>query len=220
MYRSVTALAAPVAAAITLAGCTNATDTGQHVRNAPGIIAADASSDFPIAVGPGPTNYTVQQQPPAGSCHYRYSAAGEPLPDPRCTPGATNPKVTQDTLANTICRPGGYTKSIRPPVGITRVEKRRNAESYSFSGDLGDAEYDHLIPLSVGGDPNDPRNLWLEPPSPGHKPKDGVNNPKDIVEARLASAVCSGAVQLADAQMAIAADWTTALDRLQLPKTR
>lgn len=168
-----------------------------------------------LAVGPGPTNYTVQAQPPAGSCTYRYSSTGEPLPDPRCTPGATNPKVTQDTLAHTVCR-AGYTKSIRPPASITRAEKRANAESYSYTGDLAYAEYDHLLSLVLGGDPNDPRNLWVEPPSPGHKPKDGVNNPKDIVENKLAQAVCSGRVPLASAQAAIATDWTTALDRLGL----
>ena len=28
---------------------------------------------------------------------------------------------------------------------------------------MGDAEYDHLISLQLGGDPNDYRNLWVEP---------------------------------------------------------
>jgi len=70
------------------------------------------------------------------------------------------------------------------------------------------------VSLVLGGDPNDPRNLWVEPPSPGHQPQDGVNNPKDIVENKLSAAVCSGRVPLADAQTAIATDWTTALDRL------
>lgn len=170
-----------------------------------------------LPVGPGPTHYAVQQQPAAHSCHYRYSPSGEPLPDPRCTPGAVNPKVTQDTIARTVCH-SGYTKSIRPPVEVTRAEKRMNAESYSFTGDLKDAEYDHLVSLVLGGDPNDPRNLWVESPSPSHRPKDGVNNPKDIVEAKLASAVCSGRVPLADAQLAIATDWTTALERLRLSR--
>lgn len=215
MNRRLTALAITVAATITLTGCTHGGDARHTARKVPGVTPVDASFSGPLAVGPGPTNYTVQQQPAAGSCQYRHSPAGDPLPDPHCTPGAINPKVTQDTLANTVCR-AGYTKSIRPPVAVTRVEKRKNAESYSFTGDLADAEYDHLISLVLGGDPNDPRNLWVEPPSPSHKPKDGVNNPKDIVESKLASAVCSGRVPLADAQAAIAADWTTALDHLRL----
>ncbi len=160
-------------------------------------------------IGTGPTNYTVQPQPAAGSCHYRYTGDGQPLPDPGCTPGATNPKVTQDTLGSTICKPG-YTKSIRPGQAITGPEKKANAESYGYTGSLGDAEYDHLISLELGGDPNDPRNLWIEPPSPGHNPSDGVNNPKDKLENQLNAAVCAGTMSLPAAQDAIASDWTTA----------
>ena len=213
MYRLPITLTAAAAAALALTGCAGPAQHGFQVMKAAGSQTAPTPAGGQLAVGPGPTNYTVQPQPPAGSCHYRYTPAGEPLPDPRCTPGAISPKVTQDTLAHTVCR-AGYTKSIRPPVEITRAEKRANAQSYSFTGDMADAEYDHLVSLVLGGDPNDPRNLWVEPPSPGHKPKDGVNNPKDIVENKLSAAVCSGRVPLADAQTAIATDWTTALDRL------
>jgi hypothetical protein len=49
-----------------------------------------------IPYGPGPrAHYTVQPQPPPGSCHYRFTSAHQPLPDPHCTPGALNPRVTQ-----------------------------------------------------------------------------------------------------------------------------
>lgn len=84
------------------------------------------------------------------------------------------------------------------------------------TGRLSDAEYDHLLSLQLGGDPNDSRNLWLEPPDPGHKPGTGVNNKKDPVETKLHTAVCSGQVTLAAAQRAIASDWTTALSKLGL----
>jgi len=49
----------------------------------------------------------------------------------------------------------------------------------------------------------DPRNLWVQPGS--------IPNPKDSVENRLHTAVCTGKVTLGDAQHAIATDWTTAL---------
>src|SRR5690349_12934334 len=85
--------------------------------SAPG--ASGGSSGQAIAVGAGPQKqYTVQQQPPAGSCHYRYEQ-GEPLEDPKCTPGAISPAVTQANLTSTICRKGGYTGGIRPPASIT-----------------------------------------------------------------------------------------------------
>ena len=180
----------------------------KHPRDhRPGVVFGDvgeAAAD--VAFGPGPTNYTVQPQPAPGACHYRTAANGQTLPDPNCTPGAISPKVTQDTLATTICRTG-YTKSIRPPASITAIEKRENAAAYGYTGSLKDVEYDHLVPLELGGDPNDPRNLWIEP---GASP-----NPKDGVESRLHQLVCEGTVPLAAAQEAIATDWTTALDAVR-----
>ncbi|WP_341867923.1 hypothetical protein [Streptomyces misionensis] len=157
----------------------------------------------------------MQRQPAAGSCRYRYEK-GEPLEDTSCTPGAISPAVTQATLASTICRKGGYTKGIRPPESVTGPEKRANAASYGYTGRLGDAEYDHLISLELGGDPNDARNLWVEPPDPGHKTGSGANNLKDPVESKLHTAVCSGKTTLKAAQQAIVTDWTTALSRLGL----
>jgi hypothetical protein len=162
-----------------------------------------AAADVPV--GAGPTDYNVQPQPAPGSCHYRSAATGQTLPDPACTPGAISPKVTEETLDTTICR-SGYTKSIRPPKDITEAEKRANAAAYGYTGRLSEGEYDHLVPLSLGGDPNDARNLWVEP---GASP-----NPKDGIEIRLAQLVCARTVPLAAAQQAIAADWTTALTSL------
>ena len=100
---------------------------------------------------------------------------------------------------------------------VTGKEKRADAAAYGYTGSLGDAEYDHLVSLELGGDPNDPANLWVEPPSPGHKPGSGVNNPKDKVEAMLHTAVCSGKVTLAAAQQAIASNWATADQKLGRP---
>ena len=94
----------------------------------------------------------------------------------QCTPGAISPAVTQANLKSTICRKGGYTSGIRPSTYVTGKEKALNAASYGYNGRMGDAEYDHLISLQLGGDPNDPRNLWVEPADPGHKTGAGVNN--------------------------------------------
>ncbi|MFD5539715.1 hypothetical protein ACFWIJ_18305, partial [Streptomyces sp. NPDC127079] len=160
-------------------------------------------------------NNPFQHQPAAGSCHYRYEH-GEPLEDPKCTPGAVSPAVTQANLKSTICRKGGYTSGIRPSAYVTGKEKKLNAASYGFTGKMSEAEYDHLISLQLGGDPNDDRNLWVEPADPGHKDSQGVNNRKDPVETKLHTAVCAGRITLAAAQQAIVTDWTTALSRLGL----
>jgi hypothetical protein len=210
--------------AVSAAGCSSgkASDSGKHPdtpasssggaggASTPGAGGAPAALQY----GPGPqTKYTVQTQPPAGSCHYGYTAAKEPLEDKACTPGALNPKVTAATLKATICK-SGYTSTIRPPASVTDAEKKANAKSYGYTGALHDAEMDHLVSLELGGDPNDPRNLWVEPPSPGHKAGAGPNNPKDGVESKLHTAICSGKVALAAAQNAIVSDWTTALSSL------
>ncbi|WP_246213727.1 hypothetical protein [Kitasatospora viridis] len=189
-----------------------------------GHKAADAAPPagghpmIPMGAGPEPS-YTAAAQPAPGSCHVRHTPDGQPLPDPACTPGALSPAVTQENIKDTICRPGGYTSTIRPPVNVTNKEKAENAKSYGYTGPMGDAEYDHLISLQLGGDPNDPRNLWVEPPSPGHVPGKGPNNPKDSVETHLHTAVCKGQVTLAAAQQAIATDWTTAEAKLGLKDT-
>ncbi|MET8724132.1 hypothetical protein [Streptomyces misionensis] len=205
-----------------LTGCSSASYPGSATSGKDGTPAAGPSGTavspgaVGIPVGAGPQEmYTVQRQPAAGSCRYRYEK-GEPLEDTSCTPGATSPAVTQATLASTICRKSGYTKGIRPPESVTGPEKRANAASYGYTGRLGDAEYDHLVSLELGGDPNDARNLWVEPPDPGHRAGSGVNNLKDPVESKLHSAVCSGKTTLKAAQQAIVTDWTTALSRLGL----
>ncbi|MGW1199642.1 hypothetical protein ACWD4B_27955 [Streptomyces sp. NPDC002536] len=215
------ALAAATAALVlTATGCSSSdSKKSSDAKGSPSAPAESAGSSAPggtaaIPAGAGPqTSYTVQKQPAPGTCHYQYTADKQPLPDPKCTPGATNPKVTQATLKETICK-SGYTATIRPPVGVTGKEKTANAESYGYKGSPRDAEYDHLISLQLGGDPNDPRNLWVEPPSPGHKDGAGPNNPKDVVETKLKTAICSGKTDLAKAQQAIAHDWTTALNTL------
>ncbi|MEV5953828.1 hypothetical protein AB0M11_08655 [Streptomyces sp. NPDC051987] len=206
-------------ACLLLAGCSSlgtpaTTTTGSPAPGAPRTSAP--ASGKAIAVGAGPQrHYAVQQQPAAGSCHYRYEH-GEPLEDPACTPGAISPAVTQANLRSTICRKGGYTSGVRPSAYVTGKEKRLDAAAYGYTGSMASAEYDHLISLQLGGDPNDPRNLWVEPADPGHKKGAGVNNKKDPVETKLHTAVCAGKVTLAAAQQAIVTDWTTALARLGL----
>ena len=182
-----------------------------------GTASPSASAAPPIPFGPGPqVHYTVQAQPAPGTCHYRTSKNHQPLPDSHCTPGARNPKVTQKTIGSTICA-AGYAAKIQPPVSVRSKEKSANAKSYSYKGSLKQAEYDYLIPLELGGDPNDPRGLWVERPSPGHKPSQGLTNPKDKVERQAYSLVCHHQVTLTAMQRAIATDWTTALAKVGYP---
>src|SRR5665811_2237514 len=71
--------------------------------------------------------------------------------------------------------------------------------AYGDTGSLGEYEYDHFVPLELGGATNDPRNLW---PEPGASP-----NPKDTVENELRQKVCDGRITLAQAQREIVTNW-------------
>ncbi len=160
-----------------------------------------------VQVGPGPqVTYTVQPQPAPGSCHYSISGT-YPLPDPRCTPGAINPQVTQGNISSTICS-AGYTARIRPPESVTEPEKVASAAAYGYTGSLRTGEYDHLIPLELGGDPNDSANLWVEPNDRATAAT--TTNTKDSLENTLNDLVCSGRMTLVAARQAIATNWVAA----------
>ncbi len=138
--------------------------------------------------------------------------AADPLrPDPKLTPGATDPAVTQATLAKTVCkvnpktgRPASYTAGVRNVAASTKTKvfaeygippARRN----------GNFEIDHLISLELGG-ANDIKNLW---------PQSYVTAPlnahvKDALEDRLHALVCKDTVTLREAQDALRTDWVAA----------
>jgi hypothetical protein len=115
------------------------------------------------------------------------------LPDARLTPG--------DTLAVTnvdICTPG-YTKLVR---AVPAAVKRQVYAGYHQRQRKGVCcEVDHLIALELGGS-NRVTNLWPEP-------YDITWNAhvKDRLENRLHELVCTGQLDLATAQKAIATDW-------------
>ncbi len=153
--------------------------------------------------------FVIQRQPPAGSCH----ALGSGLysrPDPRCTPGALDPAVTQASIGSTICR-SGWTTTVRPPESVTEPEKLASMAAYSSRGRASSYEYDHDVPLELGGALNDPRNLWPEPDYAVHS--GFYENPKDHVERALNRLVCDGEMKLSEAQRLIAADWVSAYQR-------
>ncbi|MFC9930918.1 hypothetical protein [Streptomyces sp. NPDC127190] len=136
-----------------------------------------------------------------------------PLQDPTCQPGALNSAVTQSTIHSTICV-SGYSTSIRPSTSYTNALKVKQIAEYGYSDtNTADYEEDHLIPLSLGGNPTSPQNLW---PEPRYDTGTYSATDKDTVEYKLYKAVCAGTIQLAPAQKAIATDWTTALDAVGL----
>jgi hypothetical protein len=118
------------------------------------------------------------------------------LPNASLTPGAV---ATTNTYL--VCHRS--TRAIRPPAAYTDALKRAQIAQYGFADtSLADYEEDHLVPLELGGDPRDPRNLW---------PESRLTHPgaaqKDKVEHALHEQVCFGGLALTVAQHEIATNW-------------
>lgn len=183
---------------------------GKELRSAPTTPIATPTTIQPASHGlltvHSPGTVADDLNLTAGECHVvvKNLQAGLVLPDPTCTPGAIDPAVTVATLAATICS-HGYTATVRPSSSNTGTFKRQALLDYGMSYNPT-VEYDHLVPLELGG-ANSVSNLW---PEPNQAAARNVNNPKDVVENTLNQAVCSGKVSLSAAQEAIAKDWTTA----------
>jgi hypothetical protein len=91
----------------------------------------------------------VQPQPRAGTCHAHGPGLYE-LPDYRCTPGLRNPAATPRTIHSTICVTG-WTSRVRPSESITSKDKRASMAACGDKRSISRYEYDHLIPLELGG---------------------------------------------------------------------
>ncbi|HEY8096197.1 MAG TPA: hypothetical protein VIE65_08955 [Methylobacter sp.] len=133
------------------------------------------------------------------------SALAGDLPNPRLTPGAINPDVTQQNIQQTVCIKG-YTKTIRPPAYFTNSLKRRQIRQYGYDDtNPRDYEEDHLVALSIGGAPEDERNLWPQPRNSAW----GADK-KDQLEFVIYKMVCANEISLKDAQVAMATNWIAA----------
>lgn len=155
------------------------------MRRHAAVIAAVAVCAGAAVAG---VHAVTDTDPPRAQCQVRHVATGV-LPDPSCTPGKALPGVTEAE----VCTPGWAAQHRDVPASVRRQVLA------SYGDPAKPYEVDHLISLELGGT-NDPANLW---PEPGPIP-----NPKDAVENRLHRLVCSGRLDLADAQKQVAADWT------------
>jgi hypothetical protein len=122
------------------------------------------------------------------------------VPDPAKTPGDV---LTTD--ADTICTKG-YTKTVRD---VPEFLKDQIYRSYGvLERKPGEYEIDHLVSLQLGGS-NSARNLW--PQSYETKPLNA--HTKDKLENRMNKLICSGKLDIRQAQEEIAKDWIGAYQR-------
>jgi len=139
------------------------------------------------------------QPGPAGPVPPRY------LPRRDLTPGGTNPKVTQANIRQTICVPGWSARQ-RPSRTRSATLKRRVMRLYGYQGQPPSRyEGDHLVPISLGGDPETngrTENYWPEPWAGPY----GART-KDDYEHWAYEQVCAGRMPLVEAQHAFATNW-------------
>jgi len=135
-----------------------------------------------VASGPGPS---VAQR------------ANPDAPDPRLTPGMTQPLTRAD-----LCSAGNQDSAPAVP----RAVALKVFEAYGVSDPRPRAyELDYLIAPELGGT-NDIRNLWPQP----YRTVSWDAHAKDALEDRLYELVCQGDVDLATAQRDVATDWIAA----------
>ena len=158
-------------------------------------LQATYSGDFNNQVSSRTAKLTV-----SGAVRHCHSVGG--LPDPSCTPGATDPRVNQSDIMTTICVPG-YTATVRPSTSYTNPLKNESIRDYGYyDTNMSDYEEDHLIPLEIGGSPTSVSNLWAEPHYGNYTSYD-----KDGFENYLHAMVCDGSMSLVQAQKEIATNW-------------
>jgi hypothetical protein len=103
-----------------------------------------------------------------------------------------------------VCEPG-WTGKIRPSPSYIRQLEEKEMRERALPGTPADYKMDHLVPLSVGGHPTDPRNLWAQPIA-------GVwtDKAKDDLERSVHRMLCRGEMSLEEGQKLFLApaDWT------------
>ncbi len=124
------------------------------------------------------------------------------LPNNAATPGVVNHKVKAGTIKQTICRPS-WVKSAQPSARTLASQKSRLVKHARYGADVAkNFDVDHRIPIEVGGDARDPKNLWLQP----------LNIQwnalvKNKLETYVQTEVCAGRMKLADGQAIFQRDW-------------
>lgn len=198
------ALALALVALLALVGLTSCTSRiVAQPSQARSITLPGIASPPVVAYTPGRVSGT-QLAP----CHSSGDVRdGGELPDPHCTPGSVG-EVKVDLVCNPRFQSYHRVDVTKPRLAAMRAYGVRIEDS-------GVTEYDHRVPLSLGG-ANDVSNLWPQRSDiTGARPL--YRNSKDAIEYTVWYAVCKRhTVALADAQRAFMGDWHDVLRVLKL----
>ena len=96
---------------------------------------------------------------------------------------------------------------MRPSASYTDNLKRQQMIAYHRTGTTAQYEEDHLVPLEVGGNPTDPRNLSARRRRRPGGCRRAHRLDKDIVENAAKRSVSAGTLPLDQAQRGFETDW-------------
>ncbi|WNC92102.1 hypothetical protein RI103_27895 [Paraburkholderia sp. FT54] len=117
--------------------------------------------------------------------------------------GMLDERVTQRSVAETICRPG-YADAVAPPLDELMAHKDRMLAARGIGANNGvNFALDRRVPIVLGGSPDAPANLDLLPWA-GHQGE----RRKARAAVMLKRCVCEGKLSLAEAQAAIVGNWS------------
>ncbi|MFM0113801.1 hypothetical protein [Paraburkholderia nemoris] len=112
-------------------------------------------------------------------------------------------RVTQESVGETICRPG-YADTVAPPFDELMAHKDRMLAARGIGAENGSSfALDRRVPIVLGGSPNAPANLDLLPWAGHHGERR-----KARAAVMLKRCVCEGKLSLAEAQAAIVGNWS------------
>jgi hypothetical protein len=123
-----------------------------------------------------------------------------------------DPRVTQSTIVDTICRPG-YADDVLPPFDTLQRQKEQLLKQRRVDpGSAADYALDHRMPILLGGSPSSAANLDL-------RRWDGVagQRRKERLAVFLKRCVCTGDMPLVAAQAAMSGDWPSRFRNLSSP---
>ncbi|HEY2019849.1 hypothetical protein [Paraburkholderia sp.] len=118
--------------------------------------------------------------------------------------GMLDERVTQQSIGDTICRPG-YADTVAPPFDELMEHKDRLLAARGIEAGKGVTfALDRHVPIVLGGSPNARANLgllpWAGPQGERRKARAAV---------MLKRCVCAGKLSLAQAQATILGNWST-----------
>lgn len=119
-------------------------------------------------------------------------------------------RVTQQTLADTICRPG-YVDQVSASLDRRMELRRQLLQAWQIPEQrAGEYALDHRIPIVLGGAPDTSANTGLLPWSG----PEGERR-KSRLAAMLRRCVCTNVMDLSTAQVLISGDWPARYDRVE-----